>query len=97
MSHLPKTPYISPTITGDEIAALLGVKPDTFRHRRAKLIAAGMPRPIPLPGMHARWSRANILAWIDRNADGDLPPSFENHDDIEDIRAGLEARIGGAS
>lgn len=53
-----------PTISADEIAALLNFKPANFRRRRGALIKAGMPRPIP--GGNNVWSRANVLAWIDR-------------------------------
>lgn len=59
----------APTITPDEIAALLSMQPATFKRKRHRLIQEGMPRPVP--GADLLWSRRNILKWID----GELAPA----------------------
>jgi hypothetical protein len=46
----------------DEIAAMLGCKPRAFHARRARLVAAGFPPP--LPGLGWRWDIQAVEAWI---------------------------------
>lgn len=45
------------------VAARLGISPDTFRRKRAKLVRAGFPEPHPILN---RYRKADVDAWIDR-------------------------------
>lgn len=62
----------APAMTPAEIAAALQVDEQTFFARRPRLQRDhGFPRA--LPGCLLRWSRAQVLAWI--NNGGRLPDS----------------------
>lgn len=50
------------TMTAEEVASALQLKPGGFRVRRRMLEDAGFPRP--LPGLRGRWSAEAVRAWI---------------------------------
>lgn len=76
-----------PTITKQEIADLLRITPQSFSNKYAKLYAAGFPKKLP----HcSAWSRAAVLAWINRDAPG---ASNETMDPIDAARERLDERL----
>lgn len=82
----------SPTITPDEIAELLHIKKATFLRYRQKMITAGMPRPVPGPGMV--WSRRLFMAWLQKPEGYGGPLPIEDLDQVDQVRQSLEQRIG---
>lgn len=52
-------------LTAADIAARLGVAPEWLRRRLGRLYRAGLPRPLPLPGVK-RWDPAALDLWLDR-------------------------------
>jgi len=55
-------PVLEPLLlTADEVAALLGVDPQTVRRRAAR---GEMPKPIRLGRRSVRWRRETIERWI---------------------------------
>lgn len=85
-------PQSTLTLTAKEVATSLGVSVDHFRHRRRHLEAAGFPRS--LPGFAARWSSAQVRAWIAAGGVASAPRA-EHADFIAESRGYLEARYAG--
>lgn len=83
----------SPVLTLAQLLQLLQISEATFNRRRAAMEAAGFPHRIPGLG---RWSRAAVIAWIDRPdalAAGNDNPG-QPLDPIAMARGELEQRIG---
>ena len=85
-------PLTTATLTAKEVAATLSISVDHFRHRRRHLEAAGFPRS--LPGFAARWSSAQVHAWIAAGG-AESAPRAEHADFIAESRGLLEARYAG--
>ncbi len=82
-----------PTITADEIADLLKLKPKTFLRKRGGMIEAGFPRP--LPGFKTMWSRRLVDLWIATNGVAQPTDPEAPLDPIAAAREALERRIDG--
>lgn len=81
-----------PTMTADQVAEALQLADATaFLARRPRLQSThGFPRQ--LPGLHARWSRRQVMAWIEAGGSPEpdaVEPAFNP---VGDARAALEQR-----
>lgn len=87
---------VTPAATYDarDMAKLLRIKERTFRARAGAYIAAGMPKPLPLPGIR-RWSAAAVRAWLKSNGGQSEPTITTEIDLVAQAREALEARIEG--
>ncbi|HLJ72118.1 MAG TPA: hypothetical protein VKU03_12425 [Roseiarcus sp.] len=63
----------TPTMTPAQIAEALQVDERTFLARRPRL-QRDYAFPRALPGCMLRWSRAQVLAWINRSTSETEPP-----------------------
>lgn len=85
--HGPEAPS-DLVYTAEDVARVLKLQPGTFRNKRRALEAVGFPHA--LPNLGARWSRAQVEAWIaGRLLDMARP--------IEGGQAALDRRYGGAA
>lgn len=97
------TPATAPTLTEDGVAEALGIETMSFRRRRKKLEEAGFPKALPhMPT--GRWSRLQVLAWINGQAATivglEQPPVIDITGAAEALaadRAYLERTYGGRS
>lgn len=85
---------VTPAATYDArgMAGLLNIKERTFRARAAAYIAAGMPAPLPIPGVR-RWSGPAVRQWLASNGGQSAP--VETIDPIAEARERLEKRMEG--
>lgn len=63
-----------PTIGREELASWLGVQPAHLYNKLPKL-EKDHGFPPKLPGSNGLWSRAAVLAWIDRTLGTEPPPA----------------------
>ena len=75
MSYWEETPNpVYPVWTLEEVADALRITPQQFEARRGRLQADhGFPRH--LPGIGRRWSRRNVIEWIDRQTTREPDPA----------------------
>lgn len=78
---------MTPTVTAQTAAQMLTMSYDWFMRARKELEAAGFPTPLPLPSVRGqrgksplRWSRAAVLAWIDRPHQTAIHASVNDND-----------------
>lgn len=73
----PLEPSASYCLTLPEVAALLRMDAELFRRKRAAMQAGGFPGPLDIPARQFVWSRAAVLAWVDRQTRSvDIAPDF---------------------